>query len=90
MPECMLNVFIIFIIYCFGLFLLSLCTDVPPPSGKIGRGEGGGTSVHRLVFASVVRKCKSYSRSRAEPWSNQKTGERGGGQGSTHRLHFTR
>ena len=36
--------------------MTSLCTDVPPPSGKIGRGdyplplfpEGGGKSVHRL------------------------------------------
>ena len=37
--------------------VLSLCTDVPTPSGKIGRGdvsplpifpEGVGTSVHRL------------------------------------------
>ena len=36
----------------------------------------------------MVRKCKSYSRSRAEPRSNQKTGERGGSQGLTHRLHF--
>ena len=60
MPECMLNVFIIFIIYCLGLF-----------------------------FASVVRKYKSYSRARAEPRSNQKMGERGGGQGLMHCLHST-
>lgn len=43
-----------------------------------------------LVFASVVRKYKSYSRARAEPRSNQKTGERGGGQGLMHCLHSTR
>ena len=42
-----------------------------------------------LVFASVVRKYKSYSRARAEPRPNQKTGERGGGQGLMHCLHST-
>ena len=40
-----------------------------------------------LVFASVVRKYKSYSLARAEPRSNQKTGERGGEQGLMHCLH---
>ena len=42
-----------------------------------------------LVFASVVRKYKSYSLARAEPRSNQKTGERGGEQGLMHCLHST-
>ena len=48
--------FLVVVIFCT---YLSLCTDVPPPSGNIGRGNdvsspdfswgrGGGASVHRL------------------------------------------
>ena len=40
----------------------SLCTDVPTPAGKIGRGdvfpEGGGTSVHRLRLPWTL--CVAY------------------------------
>ena len=38
----------------------SLCTDVPPPSGKIGLGfpEGGGTSVHSLAGKMIINNKK--------------------------------
>ena len=45
----------------------SLCTDVPPPSEKLGRrdvslhlifSEGGGTSFHMLPFTGKKRYAK--------------------------------